>query len=241
MAKQNGNELLLKIAESPSLVRELRRNPRSFFHLCNFKDFSIFSDPQVFETLAHNFLMRQETFRERGDAIRVRLESKPLADEQELQMGVYREQLEPQVRNAVVELMRKGYLLFESGFYELTNGSQYIGIEKKADLKLEAPPSLIAWIEEKGISINIIQKETIMQMVLTPKLGNLLDIKDWKIIWDMVAQELPVVKKPQGRSDPSGDFLNRQRKIKSGEKVFLGQYTDRKIWIENGHVTAEEG
>src|SRR3989339_1785207 len=57
-----------------------------------------------------------------------RKEQNPIATEEELNMGAYQESIEPQVREAVLRLRRKGYTTYESGFHGFN--SQIISFEK---------------------------------------------------------------------------------------------------------------
>ena len=47
----------------------------------------------------------------------LRLKENPASTEEELYMGVFTEWIEPQVRDAIIEMSRKGYATQSSGFH----------------------------------------------------------------------------------------------------------------------------
>ena len=61
-------------------------------------------------------MLRQETIKKMQEEVLARKEIKPNPSKEELSMGAYFEQIEPQVRETIVNLRRKGYNTYESGF-----------------------------------------------------------------------------------------------------------------------------
>jgi hypothetical protein len=79
------------------------------FHNLTPKKVRLFSD---FAKLWRKAKAVEQSGREKEE----RKAKNPRASEEELRAGVYKEGLEPQVRDAVFALRRKGYATFESGF-----------------------------------------------------------------------------------------------------------------------------
>ena len=61
--------------------------------------------------------LRQHIHRSMKSEEQARLREKPRPTEEELYMGAFKEWLEPQVREAIVEMNRKGYATQSSGFH----------------------------------------------------------------------------------------------------------------------------
>jgi hypothetical protein len=61
-------------------------------------------------------LLRQQVHGQERDALEKRLRTNPEKTEEEHRLGVYLEEIEPQVREAVREFNRKGYPTYSSGF-----------------------------------------------------------------------------------------------------------------------------
>lgn len=97
--------------------------------------------------------------------------------------GVYLEVIEPQVRQAVVDLSNKGYVTFESGFYG--ENIQKIGFTSAQLKEYQPPAELIAKLKEKKVEL-IIKPDSIV-LVCNAKY-NLNEIKK---IWDQVISDLP--------------------------------------------------
>lgn len=70
--------------------------------------------------------LRKEVHWKMADAIMERRKNKPELTPEEAELGIYEEELEPQVREAVFELNRKGYKTDSSGFNGTDTQHQYI-------------------------------------------------------------------------------------------------------------------
>ena len=94
---------------------------------------------------------RTETFRrERERGI-----ENPNATDEEYELGVYKEGLEMQVKDAVFALAKKGYKTFQSGFREKKDRDQYVDMYNK---NINLPDSLIQHFREKGFEISTLHQ-----------------------------------------------------------------------------------
>jgi hypothetical protein len=108
----------------------------------------------------------------------------------EKRIGAYKEMLEPQVREAIVALVEKGYVTIDSGYAprEITDGVQYIGFEKGM-IDDSLIPLILEKIVDKLITVNIKKDERSDYLTLKPQ--RFLDLEEWKEIWDSVVLAFP--------------------------------------------------
>ncbi|HRH31315.1 MAG TPA: hypothetical protein PK950_01485 [Candidatus Paceibacterota bacterium] len=117
------------------------------------------------------------------------LEKEPrLATEQEYDMGVYMDNLESQVRDAVPALWEKGYRTFQSGYGEKDITRQYIDF---FDKDIAIPEELAQYLNEKGVALTMSNADDRTTLSLRPRSGKPLRLSEWKEIWDTVADKLP--------------------------------------------------
>lgn len=106
---------------------------------------------------------------------------------EEISMGVFIERLEPQVRDIVLSLHRKGYGTNESGFYNF--GEQKIGFSEDV-LKTYLPSDeLLNNLSSEGVEL-LIEPDS-LTLVFSKK-KNLEDIKE---LWSKVEKDLPDLEK----------------------------------------------
>jgi hypothetical protein len=133
---------------------------------------------------------------------RLKNDQNPTDDER--RMGIYKEFLEPQVRDAVLTLVKKGYVTIDSGYdgRKYSKGIQYIGFQKgmiDSSLLLLIDKVLDAKIVKATIEFD--QRDF---LVLTPEL--FLTLEEWKKIWDDVVEVFP----DQGAPAPfREEFINK--------------------------------
>jgi len=99
------------------------------------------------------------------------------------------EMIEPQVRNAVLALRRKGYSTYESGFYD--ENFQVISCQDKPFTNYVFPEAFVASLKSKGVEITIIDDEMIQL-----KFDRFMDLAEIKQIWDDIAEILPPLGRP---------------------------------------------
>ncbi len=124
--------------------------------------------------------------------IKYRMMENPLATQEEYDLGVYKEGLETQVRDACFLLQKKGYKTFESGFREKEdNRDQYIGMYNK---NIDIPKSIVDYFEEKQFEISVIHHDDRTVINIHPENANAVTLDEWKTIWNDLAEKLPVAK-----------------------------------------------
>lgn len=116
---------------------------------------------------------------------------KPTQEDQDL--GIYIENIEPQVRDAVIQMRQKGYSTYESGFYNVL-GEQRVSCEQPDFDGIVFSPELMERLAKNGIALEVEQHS----IAFTPR--GRFGIEDLKKIWDLIADELPMRGKPAAPS-----------------------------------------
>jgi len=113
----NNEDILTRILESGTLeeLEQVRD-----FHKLTFEQMKLFSQYAK---------LRKQTHEQMWEQVKERENQNPTPTQEELEMGCYIESIEPQVRAAVLNLRRKGYATYESGFHNFKG--QKIGFEEK--------------------------------------------------------------------------------------------------------------
>lgn len=116
---------------------------------------------------------------------------------EELSAGLYREQLEPHVREAVFQLRRKGYQTFSSGFEGFL--SQHIAFKNSADLgPFSFSEEFLKQLNDVGGEIEIREGN------ISIAFKKFVDLETLCELWKRVAKELPVIGPAAGDSDLPG-------------------------------------
>jgi hypothetical protein len=134
--------------------------------------------------------LRKRVHKENDEEVERRFNSDAPASPEEEAAGVYREQIEPQVRDAVFLLRKKGYQTVNSGFEWGIFWKQYISFahDQKIDLGHFAfSNELLSWANENGADIRIGGND--IEITFT----KVIDMELITKIWDRVAEEMPVV------------------------------------------------
>lgn len=132
--------------------------------------------------------------------LKERIVRKPKPTKEELFLGAYIEMLEPQIRNAVRVINRRGYTSWSSGFYgikQCIDGFFTIDLKAKDDLK------------RIGVSVRE-EKNGYTMIEFSSKAKRLNEIKK---TWDVVARILPK-RKPGHPSDSAGATLFRKNPLR---------------------------
>ncbi len=103
--------------------------------------------------------------------------------EEELLAGVYRNEIEPQAREAVFLMRKKGYNTYESGFYGYNK--QRIGVTDNSFEKIELPFEIIEKARKVEIEIKITPDA--IELICQKYIG----LEELKEIWDSIAGFLP--------------------------------------------------
>ncbi len=118
----------------------------------------------------------------------MRLRENPKPTEEEIYMGVFRESLEPQVRDAVSEMFRKGYATQSSGFHgtecEMQMIDGFFTIDKKTKSELQKMGVEVL----RGADFGLPKNKLIRILRFRATNPSLDAIKDK---WDAIAAALP--------------------------------------------------
>lgn len=120
----------------------------------------------------------------------MRAQRRPVADEDEYAAGVYRDGLEIQVRDAVFNLRKKGYDIFESGFNEVKLREQYMGMYNQ---NVAIPESLVDSLKKLGFKVWVDTLDDRSQIRISPLKEIVVTLDEWKKIWDIIARQMPNV------------------------------------------------
>ena len=152
------------------------------------------------QQVIHYQKLREISHSQKREEVKQRWEKNPKATEEEMSMGAYNEQLEPQVRPAIVNLRRKGYSTISSGFAPL-NDDQHILLEQADIDEINLPVELIEKLKEQQVNIKLVPRNIVLQF------DGLLSLKEIEDSWNLVAQYLPDKNK---QPNPTS-FLNAVR------------------------------
>ncbi len=244
--QKNKETYLENINNNEELVELIAEYPDNFDHLFYIIGEKTLNKKEI-ESLAFNFKERQvETSKNKKD-MRDRIIYKPEATDEEYRLGTYGQSIESQVRGAVFALQEKGYFPMESGFLDLVEGSQYIGLDNGENVDTEAiVDSIVNPVDQaikrlfklalKTISVDFLDKDNIIQIILVPENKN-MSLEDWKMIWHYIAQCIPDIKGQQNKKEIDNGlqgvrFRETQDRIKEGKNAWLGSglaFLDGKI------------
>ncbi len=148
------------------------------------------------ETLHRQFAqLREQIHRSMKREQEVRLRENPKPTKEEIYMGVFKEDLEPQVRDAIREMYRKGYATQSSGFDGLECERQqidgyFIIDEKTKDVLQEMGVEVL-----RGADIGLPMNKLVRILRFRapdPAIDKI------KAQWDAVAAALPMLTHPPG-------------------------------------------
>ena len=165
--------------------------------------------PRQVELFCYYAKLRRITIDQMREEIKIREKENPVATEEELSMGVYKEKIEPQVMDTVLKLRQKGYTTFASGFSGFNEQDIKFNEEHLKDFQL--PENLINDLEEKGVEIKIKQKS------ISFRCSSILKLDEIKKIWEDIESALPYLgeKAEPNNTNSAKSFLEKQKKIKN--------------------------
>jgi hypothetical protein len=184
-----------KLGEHKNIVEHFREYPETIQELPQ-----IFIEPDSFlknENYIQAYIVnsKQRTEEMKAGKIRhnARKNKSPQPTHSEVLAGVYKDDLEEQVADAVFTLREKGYNTFESGFHSnITLGLQSIGFTKDQPLPPSVPTSLIDDLKQRGVNISVVEGIDRYSIILQP-IERTLDMKTWKEVWDITAEAMPTL------------------------------------------------
>jgi len=150
--------------------------------------------------------LRHDTVEQCRSDLENRIKINPVPTETELGIGAFLEQIEPQVRQAVIALRAKGYTTWESGF--MGGGAQSIGFETEDLIDFKFPNELLDNLVDLGITA------TISNDSIDLRSEQITALNDWKKAWDLVVSEMPDLGKtaPDSKIAAAEDFRERYGK-----------------------------
>lgn len=156
--------------------------------------------------------LRQKTLDEMRPQIEARRQNRPIATEDELNLGAYQESIEPQVRPAVFNLRKKGYATYGSGFGGFD--SQEIYFEKKYLTNFQLPAQMVDEYRNRGVIIEI--KANKIKLTFKKEF-NQEEIKD---LWQEVESYFPDLEElsPPCQLKQAISFRERQKGLTIGKK-----------------------
>jgi hypothetical protein len=137
-----------------------------------------------------------------------RKEQNPKATEEELSAGVYKEHLEPQVRDAIFALRRKGYTTYESGF-SARYDRQMVSFEKNHLENFQLPEDLVQKLAGLGVKAEVNPNRVSLTF------EKFTELDEIKKIWDEISEALPDLGGPAEPSQLQGakSFREKQSEI----------------------------
>jgi hypothetical protein len=189
---------------------------------------STFANKEKLSAYIYNATLRdREKIQEEPRRMEERFRHNLLADPQEVNAGVYREELEPQVSGAVFSLRAKGYNTFQSGYSSLENGSQFIDFRKE---DTEFIKNILNDSEIKNLfqsdGVSIESEEFDDRLTVTLKSEDpKRDLEFWKRVWDAFAEKMPdrgFSATPPIELGSYATFIERQHAIRNKKKTYLG-------------------
>lgn len=212
----------------------LQENPQMFDSMFYELSNSAIESERDAEILAHNMLERQHEISANHKEVEERIMQNPLASEEEYSLGIYKEFIESQVREAVFKLHAKGYGVVGSGFDNPLRGTQSIMFDEHSALDLEVFRD-VALKNLDGIKkIHLKMEEDRMKIILVP-IDPMMDLHEWKRVWDQFADSMPKSKRQAALNNngaQGNEFRERQDKMRRGADtlVALGfAYINREI------------
>jgi hypothetical protein len=161
--------------------------------------------PEQIKIFCYYAKLRREIIDGMKKAIDDRRQRDPLATDEEFSLGAYQESIEPQVREVVINLRRKGYSTYESGFGDFDG--QIISFEND-DLKdFYFSDEILDKFKERGVIIQTMPKE--IRLLFRREFSQ----EEIKNFWQEVENLIPDLGRPAEpcRLNQAKHFRERQR------------------------------
>jgi hypothetical protein len=164
---------------------------------------------EKFSFLQESAKLRRKVIDQKYREQEERRREKPFASDEEFDLGCYREDLEPQVRDVVFKLYKKGYVSIESGFTGLSPG-QYIGFTKEYFHEYHPSDSLVEKLTSFGVQLDVEPSR------IEYRQTRILSVEELTQIWGMIEEDLSESGESIIESDvASGEhFRESQRKLR---------------------------
>lgn len=148
------------------------------------------------ETLRSQFgALRQQVHQTMKAEEEARLRENPKPSEEEIYMAAFKEWLEPQVRDAIVQMYRKGYATQSSGFhgtkFELQQVDGLFIVDENTRTELNGMGVEVL----RGVDIGVPNNKLVTILRFRSKDPSIAKIKEQ---WDAIAATLPKKQLPSG-------------------------------------------
>lgn len=159
--------------------------------------------------------LRHQTLVEMRESFKERIMNNPEPTEEEWRLGVYREEIEPQVYEAISLMRRKGFNTYESGFSGPEK--QRIGFDEVSFESFRVPAEVTTLAREKGLKIEVSPN------AIELKCSRYVDLSGLAAVWRAIAESLPTVGSPAGRASTGAamSFQKRVENIKANPQPFI--------------------
>lgn len=238
------NNFFENISHSDFVRGMIHDRPNTLVQLFNEIGRRRYKNPEDLKVLALNVMERQQEVDKNDKEKYERIQVEPRATDEEYRLGMWKESIESQVRDAVFELQRKGYRPVYSGFDNLSSGSQTVWFEKDQDMNVNEMLNVMKNqfsndILSKLTSITLDDKiiDGVIEINLTPK-NRTMPTEEWKPIWDAIASSFPErehsseSKKNSNNWRQGVEFREIQDKIRQGINTRISSdllYVDGKV------------
>ena len=161
--------------------------------------------PEQIELFTHFSQLRRATINETRTQAELRGQKHPLATEAEKDMGAYLENIEPQVRETVINLREHGYTTYESGFSGFD--SQVISFQEDHLHDFHLPEAVRDDFEKRGVVVKI--EPNSLRLTFKKK----VNLEEIKKVWQEIASYLPKFGSPAKPSQlkQSNSFREKQK------------------------------
>jgi len=166
------------------------------------KTFFNLTDNQM-DLFSHYIKLRKKTVEACWASVEAREVENPQATEVEVSMGAYVENIEPQVRGAVLSLREKGYATYESGFYG--ENVQLISFEEDQVVDYSPSDVLRDFLEEQGVVISVEPNSVGLSF------DKKLSLQEIKGVWEKVSGDLPDLGQPVGSCELQAAVMFREK------------------------------
>jgi hypothetical protein len=145
---------------------------------------------QLLEKFRFFARLRRDAIKESDAATKERKKNNPRATAEEVSLGAYVERLEPQTREAVLALRRKGYPTFESGFssFDVQNVRFEQDVPELKDFV--APSDLAEMFSAHGATLGVMPNRVWFSF------SRPLSLDEMRLLWVALAKALPDLEHP---------------------------------------------
>lgn len=146
----------------------------------------------------------------------IRKKENPRADDDEYRLGEYREAIEPQVRDAVFALHKKGYETFESGYCGPMGQSVLFSRSVPALEQVVLSDKVRTLLQDLDVDLKI-TKNGIVYKMKRP-----MEEEEMRRVWSAIAEALPVIGEPKtSKNLPVADDFRKNQDKRFGARSGL--------------------